>query len=142
MQFLHFGMKVDDIEASSRLFGSLLGISWEPVKEYALELDFAGQLESGRTLVTHGLTESGVEIEMVQAVSGRSPDTEVLGVGEGVSHVAYQVDDLAASMTWAERAGLSVLCSYDSEQVDFAFFNGPGLGGILLQLVQFHGARA
>jgi len=142
MQFLHFGMMVDDVDVSSRLFGSLLGISWEPVKEYAIELDFAGRSEPGRTLVTHGLTEAGVEIEMVQALEGRSPDTQVLGAREGVSHIAYQVDDLEPAMARAEQAGLTALCSYRSEQVDFVFFDGPGLGGILLQLVQFHGPRA
>jgi catechol 2,3-dioxygenase-like lactoylglutathione lyase family enzyme len=141
MKFLHFGLRVDNIAASSELFGATLGISWEPIKEYAVELDFAGRSESGRSLVTHGLTDGGVEIEMVQALSGRSPDTEVLGDREGVSHIAYQVDDLDAALARAEERGLSELCSYHSEQVDFAFCDGPGLGGVLLQLVQFHGPR-
>src|SRR3954451_22376245 len=135
-------MKVDDVQASSQLFGSLLGMEWEPVKEYAIDLDFAGRPEPGRTLVTHGLTADGVEVEMVQALAGRSPDTEVLGYREGVSHIAYQVDDLAAATTRAEAAGLSTLCSFGSEQVSFVFLDGPALGGILLQLVQFHGPRS
>src|SRR3954452_4469468 len=131
-------MKVDDIDSSSQLFGALLGMTWEPVKEYSVELDYAGQPENGRTLVTHGLTPAGVEVEMVQTLSGRSPDTDVLGTREGVSHIAYRVDDLAAARAKAEEAGLTTLCSYRSDQVDFVFYDGPGLGGILLQLVQFH----
>jgi catechol 2,3-dioxygenase-like lactoylglutathione lyase family enzyme len=142
MEFLHFGMKVNDIETSSTLYGSLLGISWEAVKEYAVDLDFAGTTESGRSLVSHGLTAGGVEIEMVQVLAGRSPDTDALGPREGVSHIAYRVDDLDAAVARAEQSGLQLICSYRSEQVDFVFCDGPGLGGILLQLVQFHGPRA
>src|SRR3954454_3183243 len=134
-------MRVDDVQASSQLFGSLLGLTWEPVKEYAVELDFAGTPEPGRSLVTHGLTADGVEVEMVQALAGRSPDTQVLGDREGVSHIAYEVDDLAAATARAEAGGLTTLCSFGSEQVSFVFLDGPGLGGILLQLVQFHGPR-
>ncbi len=142
MEFLHFGMKVDDIAATSGLLGRLLGVSFEAIKEYAIELDFAGRPEQGRTLVTHGLTEGGVEIELVQAIEGRVPDTEVLATREGVSHIAYRVDDLEAAMTDAAHAGLKPVCSYHSEYVDFAFYSGPDLGGLLLQFVQFHGERA
>src|SRR4051794_30256469 len=119
MEFLHFGMRVTDVERSSALFGALLGMTWEPIKEYDVELDFAGEAERGRTLVTHGLTEDGVEIEMVQALTGRSPDSAVLGDREGVSHVAYRVDNLDAAHGRALAAGLTTLCTYRSEQVDF-----------------------
>jgi hypothetical protein len=33
------------------------------------------------------------------------------------------------------------VCFYASDYVDFVFYDGPGLGGILLQLVRFHGER-
>ncbi len=141
MEFLHFGMKVDDIRASSQLLGRVLGIEWEPIKEYAVELDFAGQPEPGRTLVSHGLAEGGVEIEMVQSLEGRSPDEQVLGEREGVSHIAYRVDALEAAMARAEESGLTRLCSYRSEYVDFVFYESATLGGMLLQLVTFHGDR-
>jgi hypothetical protein len=141
MEFLHFGMKVDDISSSTGLFGALLGISWGPVSEHSVELDFAGQPEPSRTLVAHGVTASGVEIEMVQTLTGRSPDVELLGDREGISHIAYRVDDLDVALTRAVNAGLTTVCAHRSEQADVAFCSGPGLGGILLQLVQFHGLR-
>ena len=141
MQFLHFGMKVDDIKASTAVFEQLLDITWEPVKEHAVELEFADGRHLGRSLVTHGLTHSGVEIELVEPLEGRSPDIEALGEREGVSHIAYRVADLPSAMARAERAGLRQVCSYASDYVDFVFYDGPGLGGILLQLVTFHGER-
>lgn len=141
MEFLHFGMRVDDIAATSDLFGRLLGISWEPIKEYAIDLEFVDAAEHGRTLVTHGLTEGGVEIELVQVLAGRAPDSEVLGAREGVSHIAYRVDDLNAALADATAAGLSPVCSHHSEYVDFVFCSGPKSGGLLVQLVKFHGDR-
>jgi hypothetical protein len=83
-----------------------------------------------------------VEIEMVQAVRGRDPDTAVLGRRQGVSHIAYRVDDLPPAMARAEAAGLQRLCTYSSDQVDFSLHEGPALGGMLLQLVAFHGERS
>ena len=141
MEFLHFGMKVDDLRTSAAMFEQLLDITWEPVKEHAVELEFADGRHVGRSLVTHGLTASGVEIEMVQAIEGRSPDVEALGDRQGVSHIAYRVEDLAAATARAELAGLRRVCSYASDYVDFTFYQGPGLGGILLQFVTFHGER-
>jgi hypothetical protein len=141
MEFLHFGMKVDDIQASAAMFEQLLDITWEPVKEHAVELEFADGRHRGRSLVTHGLTPGGVEIEMVETIEGRSPDIEALGDGQGVSHIAYRVADLGSAMARAERAGLRQVCFYASDYVDFVFYDGPGLGGILLQLVRFHGER-
>src|SRR5207247_737116 len=99
MEFLHFGLKVDDIAATSGLLGRLLGVSFEPIEEYAIELDFAGGPEAGRTLVTHGLTERGVEIELVQAIDGRVPDTEVLGTSGSMAATSVRTP----CSYWAEN---------------------------------------
>ncbi|HEX4399355.1 MAG TPA: hypothetical protein VH136_17075 [Trebonia sp.] len=46
----------------------------------------------------------------------------------------------AAIASAAER-GLRLVSEYRSEQVDFAFFAGDDLGGLLAQLVRFKGPR-
>jgi hypothetical protein len=80
MDFLHVGMKVSDIRASSALFAELFGIAWEPVREYPLQtITLEGSVSPSTTLVTHGTTTSGVEIEMVQVTEGRTADELVLG---------------------------------------------------------------
>lgn len=141
MQFLHFGMRVNDIRRSSELLHDLVGISWEPVKEYVTTSGAGDSTEEARSLVTHGLTADGVEIEMVQSLEGPSPDTFVLGDREGLSHIAYRVDDLESALATARDRGLRVVNSYQSDYVDFVFCDGPGLGGMLLQLVRFHRDR-
>ena len=141
MKFLHVGFKVADIENSMKTYRDLFGITWEPVREYALTT----QSESGptptRTLVTHGKTDSGFEFEMIQLLDGTTPDDLVLEGRQGLSHVAFTVDDLAAAARRVEQGGLRKVNEFHSERVDFAFFADARLGGALVQLVQFHGPR-
>ena len=141
MRFLHVGLKVDDIHRSTQLYRSLFGIEWEPVREYVLDdAVLEGEVQPCRTLVTHGRTTNGFEIEMVQLVEGHIPDELVLGDREGVSHLAFTVDDLDAAAGDAQAGGLRKVSDYRSDYVDFAFFMSGELGGVLTQLVQFKGA--
>jgi catechol 2,3-dioxygenase-like lactoylglutathione lyase family enzyme len=142
MDFLHVGMKVADIRASSALFAELFGITWEPVREYRLQtVTLEGSVSPSTTLVTHGTTASGVEIEMVQVTDGRTADELVLGDREGLSHIAFTVADLDAAAQGARHRGLHLVSEYRSDDVDFAFFASPQLGGVLAQLVQFKQPR-
>jgi catechol 2,3-dioxygenase-like lactoylglutathione lyase family enzyme len=143
MEFLHVGMKVDDIQRSRAVYGQLFGMTWEPVSEYALaDAVLEGEVSPSRTLVSHGWTADGAEIEMVQVVEGRTADHLVLGDREGLSHVAFRVDDLATAVANAEAAGLRRVSSWSSPAVDYVFFSGAALGGLLVQLVQFKTPRA
>jgi hypothetical protein len=142
MEFLHVGMKVDDIHRSSELYHKLFGIDWEPVREYRLDaVTGEGTVESSTTLVTHGRTASGFEIEMVQVLDGHTSDEVVLGSREGLSHFGFTVADLDAAIGEAESRNLSKVSEYRSDYVDFAFFRGGDLGGALAQLIQFHQPR-
>ena len=143
MEFLHVGMKVDDIERSRALYGQLFGMTWEPVSEYALaDAVLEGEVSPSRTLVSHGWTADGTEIEMVQVVEGRTADHLVLGDREGLSHVAFSVEDLDSAVATAEAAGLRRVAEWSSPAVDYVFLSGAALGGVLVQLVQFKAPRA
>jgi predicted enzyme related to lactoylglutathione lyase len=142
MDFLHIGMKVHDIERATRCYAEAFGIVWEPVREYQLShITLEGDAAPSRTLVTHGKTAQGVEIEMVQGLEGKTADDLVLDGREGVSHIAFTVDDLDAAIAQATERGLRLVSEYRSEQVDFAFFDGDDLGGVLAQLVHFKQER-
>lgn len=142
MDFLHVGMKVHDIERSAAFYAAAFGIAWEPVREYRLsDITLEGKVAPGRTLVTHGKTSQGFEIEMIQVLDGAVADDIVLGGREGVSHIAFTVDDLDRAAAEAAGRGLRLVSEYRSEQVDFAFFAGDELGGLLTQLVHFKRPR-
>lgn len=142
MDFLHVGMKVHDIGRSARLYAAAFGIAWEPVREYRLsDITLEGNVTPSRTLVTHGKTSQGFEIEMIQVLDGTVADDVVLGGREGVSHLAFTVDDLDTAAAEAREHGLRLISEYRSEQVDFGFFTGDELGGLLTQLVHFKQPR-
>ena len=142
MGFLHVGMKVHDIERATRFYTAAFGIAWEPVREYQLShITLEGDAAPSRTLVTHGKTAEGFEIEMVQGLEGKTADDLVLDGREGVSHIAFTVDNLDTAIAEAIERGLRLVSEYRSEQVDFAFFDGDDLGGLLAQLVHFKQPR-
>jgi catechol 2,3-dioxygenase-like lactoylglutathione lyase family enzyme len=140
--FLHIGMKVHDIERATRFYTAAFGITWEPVREYQLShITLEGDAAPSRTLVTHGKTAQGFEIEMVQGLEGKTADDLVLDGREGVSHIAFTVGNLGIAIAEATERGLQLVSEYRSEQVDFAFFAGDDLGGLLAQLVHFKQPR-
>jgi catechol 2,3-dioxygenase-like lactoylglutathione lyase family enzyme len=142
MEFLHVGFKVDDIHKSTEIYRALFGIDWEPIKEYSLnKISLNGANCPSRTLVTHGKTASGFEIEMIQGLEGESADDIVLQGRQGLSHMAFLVDDIDTAAAQAQQRGLQAVSEYRSDHVDFIFFSGPDLGGALVQLVHFHGQR-
>ena len=142
MGFLHVGMKVHDIERATRCYTAAFGIAWDPVREYQLShITLEGDAAPSRTLVTHGKTAQGFEIEMVQGLEGKTADDLVLDGREGVSHIAFTVDNLDTAIAEAIERGLRLVSEYRSEQVDFAFFDVDDLGGLLAQLVHFKQPR-
>ncbi len=142
MEFLQVGLKVDDIHRTSEMYGALFGIEWEPVREYTLDdATLHGQVTPSRSLVTHGRTSTGVEIELVQVLDGHTADEVVLGDREGISHFGFTVPDLDAAIAEGEARGLRNVSEWRSEYVDFAFLDGAGLGGALIQLIHFNQER-
>lgn len=106
------------------------------------DITLNGDAVPSRTLVTHGKTAQGFEIEMVQVLEGEVADDLVPDDREGVSHIAFTVDDLDAAIATAAERGLRLVSEYRSEQVDFAFFAGDDLGSLLAKLVHFKRPRS
>ncbi|QGZ96225.1 VOC family protein [Terricaulis silvestris] len=137
MRLLHFGFKVHDIERTMQAYNELFGIDWDPVAEFALPRgDNNAQLS--RTKVTHGKTGDGVEIELVQYVEGPPVDDMVMGEREGISHVAFLVDDLAAERAKAEAKGIAIVNEGTAPRASWIFLHDHRLGGALVQLVQLN----
>ncbi|EIT70742.1 MULTISPECIES: VOC family protein [Hydrocarboniphaga] len=141
MKFLHVGFAVKDIHRSIGLYADLFGIRWEPVKEYAITTYVEGKANPTKALVTHGHTDNGFEFEMVENTQGISADSLILGDREGLSHMAFTVNDLAAARSEAEGRGLRTVTEFSSQKVDFIFLKDERLAGALVQLVKFHGER-
>lgn len=136
LNLLHFGFKVNDIERTMEAYADLLGIEWDPVTEYAIPHGADGQVS--RSKVTHGKTGDGVEIEMVQYLEGAAVDDQVLGDREGISHVAFLVDDLAAERARLQAMGIAIVGEGTAPRASWVFVQDERLGGALVQLVQLN----
>ena len=83
----------------------------------------------------------GVEIELIQVVSGRSPHLELLEkYGEGAHHVRFRVDDVDATSRRLEPLGFETIWYKRMEGGDivFTYLEGPpGHGGAVIELFQF-----
>ena len=138
MNLLHFGFKVKDIARSTALYADLFGIAWEPIREYDVPVSVDGEARRNRSLVTHGRTSDGIEIEMVQPIEGESPDDIALDGREGISHVAFKVIDLAAERARLRARGIRIVSEGTAPRADWLFVADPWLGGAMVQLVQLH----
>ena len=138
MKLLHFGFKVHDIEKTSQAYRELFGLDWEPIKAFALPTRVGEHTAEVLSKVTHAWTDDGVEIELVQTVEGASVDDAILGDREGMSHIAFQVDDLAAERAKAEARGANILSEGTAPRASWFFLLDERLGGALIQLVQLH----
>jgi catechol 2,3-dioxygenase-like lactoylglutathione lyase family enzyme len=138
MRFMHFGFKVHDIEKTSAAYRELFGLDWEPIKEFTLPTRVGDSFADARSKVTHAWTDDGVEIELVQTVEGLSVDDALLGDREGMSHIAFQVEDLAAERAKAEARGANILSEGTAPRASWFFILDERLGGALVQLVELH----
>jgi len=69
-------------------------------------------------------------------MSGTAVDELVLGEREGVSHIAFAVDDLDVERTKAVANGIQVVNEGAAPRARWFFLKDPRFGGVLLQLVE------
>jgi hypothetical protein len=120
-------------------YGELLGIEWDPVVEHCTDdMVVDGNHGSSRVKVTHGKTANGVEIELVQLVAGHTTDDLVMGDREGISHMAFLVDDLEQCRAGLAAKGYRVVNEGKAPRADWIFTHDAKLGGALLQFVKLN----
>ena len=126
----HLGYAVEDIEAASRFYIENFGV--EPTAPEVVE-------EEGMIAATFRVGES--MIELMQPTRPDSPVGKFLErSGEGFHHVAYQVDDLEATLEELRTNGVEVVDEEPRTGVGgtrVAFIHPKGAFGVLTELVEF-----
>lgn len=127
----HIGIAVGDLAASKRLYMEILKMSVvfdELVPQYNV---YAVGLSPA---------EGGALIELLSAGAGPNPLEKFLAAhGNGIHHVAYQVEDIKAAIAQCKGLGFRMLD--EAPQPGFhhsriAFVHPKSTGGILTELVQ------
>jgi methylmalonyl-CoA/ethylmalonyl-CoA epimerase len=128
----HLGFAVEDLEAAARFYSENFGA--EPTEPEVVE-------EQGIVATMFRVGES--MIELVQPTRPDSPVGRFLERrGEGVHHVAYEVEDLEAALRELKRSGVELV---DEEPIRgaggtrVAFVHPKSAFGVLTELVELPG---
>lgn len=125
----HIGVAVRSIEASTPFYRDVLGMVFEGteiVAEQKVKVAFFAVGES--------------RVELLEPTADDSPVAKFLEKnGEGTHHVAYEVDDLVATLEKLKAAGVRLIdevprCGAHGTRI--AFLHPKASGGVLTELCQ------
>jgi methylmalonyl-CoA/ethylmalonyl-CoA epimerase len=126
----HLGLAVRDLDAAIRQYVDVFGFELE--HRWVADADGmeAASLRSGE-----------VEVELMQPLGEDTPVGKFLERrGEGLHHVCYEVDDVAAALAHVQRAGLQTVDERPREGGDgrtlVAFVHPKSTAGVLTELEQ------
>jgi methylmalonyl-CoA/ethylmalonyl-CoA epimerase len=125
----HIGIAVKDLNESNILFSKLFG---QP--HYKIEtVESEGVKTSFFNVGTN-------KIELLEATKSDSPITKFIEKkGEGIHHIAFDVDDIEAEMKRLKEAGFTVLSETPKKGADnklVVFLHPKSSNGVLIELCQ------
>ena len=125
----HIGIAVKNIEESNILFEKLLGVS-----SYKSE-----EVESEGVLTSFFQTGTN-KIELLTATNPESPIAKFLEKkGEGIHHIAFDVDDIAAEIERLKSEGFVLINEVPKKGADnkwVVFLHPKNTNGVLVELCQ------
>jgi methylmalonyl-CoA/ethylmalonyl-CoA epimerase len=129
MKLEHIGIAVSNLDEANQLYAKLLGkehYKTEVVKTEAVNTSF---YEAG-----------DVKIELLEATSPESPIARFIGKkGEGIHHIAFEVEDIKAEMQRLKGLGFQVLSETPKPGADnklVCFLHPKSANGVLIELCQ------
>lgn len=125
----HIGIAVKDIKTSNELFEKLFG---EP--HYKTE-----EVES-EGVKTSFFKVGDNKIELLEATNDDSPIAKFINKkGEGIHHIAFDVDDIKLEIKRLQKEGFKVLNETPKKGADnklVAFLHPKSTNGVLIELCQ------
>jgi methylmalonyl-CoA/ethylmalonyl-CoA epimerase len=125
----HIGIAVNDINVTGKLYEKLLNTSIYKVEEIKSEGVTTAFLQSGPN-----------KIELLESTAIDSPIAKFIAKkGEGIHHIAFEVDDIRAEMTRLKNEGFILLSDEPKPGADnklVCFVHPKSSGGVLVELVQ------
>ncbi|WP_439129890.1 methylmalonyl-CoA epimerase [Polaribacter sp.] len=125
----HIGIAVKNLEASNKLFASLLGKEHYKIEEVASEGVKTSFFKTGPN-----------KIELLQATNTESPIAKFIEKkGEGIHHIAFAVLDIKSEIERLKNEGFVVLNEVPKKGADnklVAFLHPKTTNGVLIELCQ------
>ncbi len=125
----HIGIAVKDIEAANKVYQDILGVAAYKSEEVASEHVITSFFQVGES-----------KIELLQATSEDSAIAKFIEKkGEGIHHIAFDVDDIHAEMDRLSGLGYQILNEEPKQGADnklICFLHPKGSHGVLIELCQ------
>ena len=125
----HLGIAVNDMKAANALFESLLGTSHYKVEDVASE-----------GVSTSFFKVGDAKIELLEATNESSPIAKFISKkGEGIHHIAFEVDDIIQTMNDLKGRGFQLLSDVPKDGADnklICFLHPKSTNGVLVELCQ------
>jgi methylmalonyl-CoA/ethylmalonyl-CoA epimerase len=125
----HIGIAVKDLEASNELFEQLLGVAHYKIEEVASEHVKTSFFKTGES-----------KIELLEATAPESAIAKYVDKrGEGIHHIAFEVEDIHAEMERMREQGFRLLNEQPKRGADnklVCFIHPKSANGVLVELCQ------
>lgn len=125
----HIGIAVQDIVASNELFAKLLN-----------GLPYKAEEVASEGVKTSFFRVNQTKIELLEATNPDSPIAKFLAKrGEGIHHIAFEVDDITAEMKRLKNEGFTLVDETPKRGADnklVCFLHPKGTNGVLIELCQ------
>lgn len=125
----HIGIAVADLEEGKRLYGEVFG----------LKLVFEEEVPTERVRVA-GFDGGGMRLELLESTDPDGPIGRFVAKrGQGIHHVCYRVDDVAATLKHLQAQGLRTLDDKPRPGAggcQVAFVHPKSAGGVLVEISQ------
>ena len=125
----HIGIAVKNLEASNSLFEKLLGVP-----------SYKEEFVESEGVKTSFFMNGPNKIELLEATNPDSPIAKFIDKkGEGIHHIAFDVEDIVSEITRLKNEGFTVLNEIPKKGADnklVAFLHPKGTNGVLVELCQ------
>lgn len=128
-QINHIAIAVKDVEASAKLFKTLLGIAPGHTETLPAERVRVAFFKLGDN-----------RIELVEGIGSENPTAKFIEKrGEGIHHICLEVEDLPATLKRLDAAGFPIIDKVPKTGAGgtrVAFLHPKGCNGVLVELVE------
>jgi methylmalonyl-CoA/ethylmalonyl-CoA epimerase len=125
----HIGIAVKNIETANEIYSKLLGVAPYKSEEVESEMVITSFFKTGEN-----------KIELLEAKSAESAISKFIEKkGEGIHHIAFEVDDIVAEMENLKNLGFTLLSDKPKPGADnklICFVHPKSANGVLVELCQ------
>jgi methylmalonyl-CoA/ethylmalonyl-CoA epimerase len=125
----HIGIAVSDLANAQQTFQTILNLPASPVERV-----------EAQNVEVSSFHVDDTNIELTTGIDEHSPISKFIGKrGEGIHHMAFEVDDIHAELARLKEAGVRLIDAEPRLGADnylIAFIHPKSAGGVLVELCQ------